>query len=129
MRLIYQQKEKQKSVEIKDELTIGRSSEADLQIEDETISRIHCSIRKWGDEYYVKDMGSRNGTSVNGTPIDDVTRIASGDTLRVGSFKIQIDVPIGKGTETILHEVEEEMQHGKGYNTILREILDDTDKK
>lgn len=64
-------------------VTIGRSSQADLQIADERISRIHCGIRPEGDTFVVKDLGSTNGTWVNDERIQE-TRLRFGDTIRVG---------------------------------------------
>jgi pSer/pThr/pTyr-binding forkhead associated (FHA) protein len=110
-----------------DPVTIGRGTEADIQVADDKVSRIHCGVRFWDDAYYLKDLHSRNGTALNGEPLQDVHQIKPGDVIRIGGTKVYVEVEAGKGTETILHEVEEEFELGKGYNTILREIIRDTD--
>jgi pSer/pThr/pTyr-binding forkhead associated (FHA) protein len=131
MQLIIKQADGKRSIHTLEEaqITFGRGSEADIQVSDDKVSRVHCGIRFWDDAYYLKDLTSRNGTYLNGEEISDVTRIKPGDVIRIGGIKIYVEVEAGKGTETILHEVEEEFEHGKGYNTILREIVQNTDRK
>jgi diguanylate cyclase (GGDEF)-like protein len=71
----------------KDETTIGRGSQADIQVIDEGISRRHASIRLDGDRVSVSDLGSTNGTFLNG---DKVTthELHDGDKIQVGSTTI-----------------------------------------
>jgi pSer/pThr/pTyr-binding forkhead associated (FHA) protein len=107
-------------------LTIGRSQEADISVADDRVSRLHCGIRYIEGEYTVKDLGSRNGTYLNGKQVD-VGKLRPGDRIRVGSTILKIEKELAKGQQTVLREVEEEMSHGKGYSTILREIVDTPD--
>src|SRR5262245_3140052 len=51
--------------------SIGRGTEADITINDIWASRVHCHIRCENGLLMVKDLGSRNGTRVNGVPIDE----------------------------------------------------------
>jgi len=104
-------------------LTIGRSQDADIAVADEKVSRLHCGVRFMDGDFIVKDLGSRNGTYLNGTQVD-VATVKPGDKIRVGSTILKIEKELGKGQQTVLREVEEEMSHGKGYSTILREIVD-----
>ena len=131
MQLIYKNNDGKRIVtELTDTpISIGRTSEADIQIVDEKASRLHCGIRCWDEEYYLKDLNSKNGTYLNNERISDISQLRAGDTIRVGSTTIRVTSEAGKGTETIIQEVENEMELGKGYNTILREIVQDTDKK
>jgi len=128
MRLIVKEADGKRTVRELDTkpVTLGRGTEADIQVVDDKVSRIHCGIRFWDDAYYLKDLHSRNGTVLNGEPLQDVQQIKPGDVIRIGGTKVYVEVEAGKGTETILHEVEEEFELGKGYNTILREIIRDT---
>ena len=103
-------------------ITIGRSPEADVVILDEKASRIHCGIRLWDGEFYVKDLKSRNGTYVNDQRVD-VAKLKSGDRIRVGSILFSFDQDPNKSTGVALQEMEEEMALGKGYSTILQEIV------
>ncbi len=104
-------------------ITIGRSPEADVVILDERSSRIHCGIRFWDGDFYVKDLKSKNGTFVNKERVD-VAKLQPGDRLQVGSVIMQFEQEALAGPDTVLHEMEEEMATGKGYSTILREIVD-----
>lgn len=53
-----------------DAVTIGRSPENDIQISDRFVSRRHMKILKRGTKYFVEDLQSRNGTFVNGIPVN-----------------------------------------------------------
>jgi len=66
------------------ELVIGRDAEVELPIDHDSVSRRHARIRRRGDQITVEDLGSRNGTLVNGQPITAVRRVTAGDTIRVG---------------------------------------------
>ncbi len=105
-------------------ITIGRSHEADVVINDEKVSRLHCGIRLWDGAYYLKDLKSRNGTLVNDDPVD-VVKLKAGDRIRVGSVLFNFESDVRPGTETIFHQTEQEFTAGKGYSTILREIVND----
>ena len=105
-------------------ITIGRGHEADVVISDEKVSRIHCGIRLWDGAYFLKDLKSRNGTLVNGDSVD-VARLQPGDRIRVGSVVFTFESENRPGTETIMHETEQEIVAGKGYSTILHEIVND----
>ena len=105
-------------------ITIGRSPEADIVFRDEKISRMHCGLRLWDGEYYLKDLQSKNGTFVNGERIE-VAKLKAGDIVRVGSIVLTFGQEGGPGADTALREIKGEMELGKGYSTILREIVDD----
>lgn len=105
-------------------ITIGRGHEADVVINDEKVSRIHCGIRLWDGAYYLKDLKSRNGTLVNGDPVD-VVKLQAGDRIRVGAVLFTFESDNRPGTETIIQQTEQEIVAGKGYSTILREIVND----
>ena len=106
-------------------ITVGRSQDADIVVADEKVSRIHCGIRLWDGEYYLKDLKSKNGTFVNGQRID-VQTIKPGDVIRVGSATINVGGD-GPGPNTIIRQIGSEMEQGKGYSTILREIVHDAE--
>ncbi len=105
-------------------ITIGRSPEADLVILDEKVSRFHCGIRLWDGDFVLKDLKSRNGTYVNGQRVE-TAKLHAGDRIRIGSCVFTVETEPGKGTETILQELAEEMAEGKGYSTMLKEIVAD----
>ncbi len=108
-------------------ITIGRSPEADLVILDDKASRLHCGLRVWDGDFLLKDLKSKNGTFVNGRRIDMV-KLEPGDQVRVGSCTFSFETDPGKGTQTILREVADEMAGGKGYSTMLKEIVEDVEE-
>jgi pSer/pThr/pTyr-binding forkhead associated (FHA) protein/TolA-binding protein len=80
--------------EIKDDVTtFGRSSANIIQIKDEQASRQHFRIEKAGDSHRLVDLGSRNGTIVNGVKVSGQT-LKPGDTITLGEYKITFDEPI-----------------------------------
>lgn len=105
-------------------ITIGRSPEADIILLDEKVSRVHCGIRLWDGEFYIKDLKSKNGTYVNGRRVE-VAKLAASDVIKVGSYTFTFENPGGAGAETVIREISDEMDHGKGYSTILNEIVKD----
>jgi phosphoserine phosphatase RsbU/P len=66
-------------------LTIGRGEDCDLQIMDAHMSRRHSTFARHNEGWAVRDLGSRNGTSVNGRRIDGVCALRAGDSVQVGS--------------------------------------------
>jgi pSer/pThr/pTyr-binding forkhead associated (FHA) protein len=76
------------------EFIIGRGEEAHLKPASDLISRQHCSIRIEGSNVVISDMGSRNGTFINGQQLTARHNAKVGDILRVGrlQFEILIDV-------------------------------------
>lgn len=77
-------------VEVDGELVVGRE-DAGLTIEDEEISRRHAVIRSGDGGIEVEDLGSTNGTYVNGTRIEGPTRLAGGDTVKLGKSVLQVE--------------------------------------
>ena len=84
-------------VEVDTELVVGRE-DAGLTIEDEEISRRHAVIRPGDGGVEIEDLGSRNGTFVNGVRIESATRLAGGDTVKLGQSVLQIESARGAAT-------------------------------
>jgi len=66
---------------------VGRSRDADLQIDSNDVSRRHALIYCSEGSVVVKDLGSTNGTMVNGYPVD-TTVVRPSDVIRIGSAHI-----------------------------------------
>jgi len=72
-----------------DRVTIGKGPENDLAIEsDDTVSRLHAVLDQFAAGWCVTDLGSSNGTFVNGERILSARRLRHGDEVRVGSTKL-----------------------------------------
>ncbi len=70
-----------------DRLTIGRSPDAEVFLDDVTVSRSHALLVRRRDGLYVDDLGSLNGTYVNRRRIES-HKLADGDELQVGKYKL-----------------------------------------
>jgi pSer/pThr/pTyr-binding forkhead associated (FHA) protein len=68
-------------------ILVGRAPSADIRIDDPVVSRLHARIEMRDDGVYVEDLGSRNGTSVNGV-VSAGQRLAAGDEIGVGAASI-----------------------------------------
>ncbi len=71
----------------KDKVSIGRSNDNDLILADNTVSRYHTEIQKRKNDYIVADLGSYNGTRLNGKSIQKVF-LKHGDKIQIGSSKL-----------------------------------------
>ena len=67
---------------------VGRAPTCNLTIDDALLSREHAAVRLDGDRVTVRDLGSRNGTSVNGQPIVDDVELKDGDRVRIGTTEM-----------------------------------------
>jgi pSer/pThr/pTyr-binding forkhead associated (FHA) protein len=74
------------------EAVIGRGEQADLLLTDVTVSRRHASVRQDGHTVVVADLGSANGTYVNGRRVLDATRLEDGDVIRLGGAQVRVRV-------------------------------------
>ncbi|MBS1845952.1 MAG: FHA domain-containing protein [Actinobacteria bacterium] len=69
---------------------VGRSPDADLTLEDDAVSWNHLEIERRGEVLMATDLDSRNGTALNGEPLDRPRRLRDGDTLIVGGHRLEI---------------------------------------
>ena len=64
-------------------IVIGRSSKADIQIDQESVSRNHCKLINTGKSIMLRDLGSTNGTYVNDELVDEYV-LRDGDLIKIG---------------------------------------------
>lgn len=74
-----------------DPVLIGRSPESTVKLTDSTVSRSHAQIVRDGDAWFVRDLGSSNGTKVNGAPVGD-RMLEDGDEIRVGAVSLRFEM-------------------------------------
>ncbi|HUZ11155.1 MAG TPA: DUF3662 and FHA domain-containing protein [Acidimicrobiales bacterium] len=72
-------------------ITIGRLPECAVILSDPNVSRRHAEVRRSGDEVVVSDLGSTNGTRVNGVPVRE-QHLANGDEITVGSTTLVVQM-------------------------------------
>ncbi len=73
-----------------DSVVIGRSASADVSIADRFLSRRHARLYRQDDEWFIEDLGSRNGTLVNGSKISGPTAVSPGDVIGISASIIEV---------------------------------------
>lgn len=76
----------------RDRLVIGRGRTADLALAEATISRAHAAIGFGTEGFYVEDLGSTNGTLVNGARVERHA-LKSDDEIQMGKLRIGVTLP------------------------------------
>lgn len=84
--------------------TIGRSVRNDICIADPFASRFHAEIRREGDIFWLRDLGSANGTFRNGEQISQSVKLAPYDEIQLGETKIIFQNDSPKQTSTLITE-------------------------
>lgn len=74
---------------------LGRTRNADVHVNDANVSRRHAEVVREGSEYWVVDLGSTNGTHLNGERVDRA-RLRDGDVITIGSTEIVFGRPAGE---------------------------------
>ncbi|HCB33981.1 MAG TPA: hypothetical protein DEP69_02040 [Acidimicrobiaceae bacterium] len=69
-------------------ISVGRHPDSDVFLDDVTVSRHHVELLEGPTGYALRDVGSLNGTYVNGERISEEVVLASGDELQVGKFRL-----------------------------------------
>src|SRR5579859_612817 len=82
-----------------DLLRIGKASDNDLVLSDDTVSRHHCELYRAPDGIHVRDLGSTNGTRVHEARVTEAT-VSPGTVLKVGEVEIVIRASV-RGVEIL----------------------------
>ncbi len=80
-------------------MTVGTLESNDVVVDGEGVSRVHAVLERFGDTWCVRDLGSRNGTSVNGARIIGEHALRAGDEILLGRLRLLFRGP-SRGTET-----------------------------
>jgi len=73
--------------------TIGRDVNNAVVVEDQFVSAEHAILTFRGRAWYVEDLGSTNGTFVNGAPVEGVAPLGFGDVIQVGQVRLRLERP------------------------------------
>ena len=76
-------------------LSIGRSKDADVQIEDRYASGLHARVFSRGGRFYVEDMRSTNGTLLNGATLNGEAELIDGDSVQIGDTEFRFEAGAG----------------------------------
>lgn len=106
---------------------LGRGEECHVRFKSDWVSRQHCLLRVLTDQASVRDLGSRNGTLVNGQLVDQERFLLQGDQIQVGSvvFEVHLDSEPGP-TPTPAEPVKEIFRSSTGDSSSKHPPLDST---
>jgi hypothetical protein len=76
-------------------LSVGRGDGCDLTVDDPEVSRLHAVVERVGAGWTVADLGSRNGTAVNGVRVGGRRALRSGDEVTIGDTTLVFRDPAG----------------------------------
>ena len=71
--------------------SLGRDVNNSIVLDDEFVSTTHAALTYRGRAWYVEDLGSTNGTFVNGSQVDGLAPIAFGDEIQVGQVRLRLE--------------------------------------
>ena len=73
-------------------LSVGRSKESDIRIDDRYASSLHARVFSRDGRFYVEDMNSTNGTLLNGATLQGEAELIDGDTVQIGDTVFRLEV-------------------------------------
>src|SRR5215831_17482365 len=94
--------QEERQVKISGSLSIGRAADNSIRIDDENVARYHVAIEEQSDGFWLSDLGSEQGTTVNGSSISSKWRLKDGDLVGLGgrsSLKFQTSASVVKTPE------------------------------
>ena len=79
-----------RTFDLNGEVSIGRSPSSTIVLDDTFVSAAHARIFRGNDGWCVEDLGSTNGTTLNGETLRGVARVGSGDRVQVGETVLEL---------------------------------------
>ena len=73
-------------------VSLGRSADADIRLDDRYASGIHARVFNRGGGYFVEDMNSTNGTLLNSRELHGEAELNPGDSIRIGDSEFRFEV-------------------------------------
>ncbi len=110
------------TIELKKDLSIGRTKSADVLIRDNALSRQHAMLEMIDGLWHIKDLGSSNGTFVNDVAVGAATPLKNGDVVRLGSLALRFFSNSQCETEP---RVDITWDDGGEGSTIIRNVMVD----
>jgi pSer/pThr/pTyr-binding forkhead associated (FHA) protein len=107
------------------EYVFGRGAECHVRPNSDWVSRQHCLLRVTGDGAFLRDLGSRNGTLINGTRLVEECALQHGDQVQIGPlvFEVVLEESANEATPTVAAKgVETVSQHPPAPDTAVRAL-------
>ena len=104
-------------------VSVGRSADNDIQIHDNHVSRNHLVVKRKGRRYLVKDLGSGNGTLVNGNriPSGATVEVKDGDAIVIGMSVFCLGEGSSGDLFDLLDLIDPSKQRGRDTTTVIVE--------
>jgi sigma-B regulation protein RsbU (phosphoserine phosphatase) len=108
----------------RDRITLGRSSASELSYPDDAgLSRQHMALTRINGKWQVEDLGSKNGTVVNGTRIEGAVPFGPGDRISAGHLTIEFaDSPESAAADTVVF-----VEHSESFSTTSTTVVANLD--
>ncbi len=106
-------------------ITLGRATECTIPIKDRYLSRRHAEIAFDNDAWLVRDLGSVNGTLLNGTRLHGAAPLRPGDRIKIGDTEILVDVDEHTTSQSHIIALDSE-SHATALAIPLRDAIEDT---
>jgi adenylate cyclase len=95
--------------EVADTSTLGRHPDCDVPIIDGRASKNHAVVERHGDTFVLRDLGSMNGTFLNGARIEGETQLEHGDEITIGAVRVRFEDPEGTAASPALARLERQV--------------------
>lgn len=106
-------------LELSERAVIGRSEHCDLQISDRGVSKEHCEIRTVGPSWVIRDLGSKNGTFVNGRSVKRELWLRDGDRITVGGVTLLFHLSPAAASDLVC--IERDDGGGRDIRSVVRD--------
>ena len=106
---------------------IGRAEDANIKLNQPSVSRRHAEITVTGSQVMVKDLGSHNGTLLNGAKVGDPIPIKAGDVIEVANISFRVEGPGGAGLSMFNESVTLVPSHELSWDQVQQERKDKRD--
>jgi pSer/pThr/pTyr-binding forkhead associated (FHA) protein len=89
------------------EVVVGRDPTADVPLADKAVSAQHAQLRYHHGQWWIHDLGSRNGTRLNRQKVEAPTVLTTGDEIRCGAVRVLVTLPAEAGAADAWEEGQE----------------------
>lgn len=100
-------------------LSIGRDPARDIQLVDAKVSRKHALVRPEGDGHLITPAKALNGLIINGSPVEEATRLADGDRLKLGDTELVYALADDPDRTNALHQRKQADRQLREKNTLM----------
>jgi hypothetical protein len=100
-------------------LTVGSASDNDIVIAEPSVSRVHALLQQLRGRWFIEDCGSRNGTTVNGQPVQSMRPLRPSDEVRLGRVRLVFCGQVSAGGSATDAMVERPSVTGREHDVLV----------